>query len=157
MVVSTVIDVREDDAAVVDGGHVPAPSPTPSDTGGDLREPHHDGLYYQRCRWCRTPVFRRLLCPVCASTDFDREAGGGTGVVRRVISVDRSAGTPCTVALITMDEGYQVRSTVTGTPPQGVHTGARVRLAPETAHGHRKPVFRLCEDPYADHLPAAWR
>ncbi|GAA2408406.1 hypothetical protein GCM10010420_40920 [Streptomyces glaucosporus] len=156
MVSSTAIDVRESDTAAVGGG-LPAPSPAFPEAAGDPRTPGHDGLCFQRCRWCRTPVFRRLLCPVCASTDFDREPGGGTGVVRRVLSVDRSAGAPRTVVLITMDEGYQLRSAVTGTPPHAVHAGARVRLAPETARERRGPVFRLCEDRYADQPSAVWR
>lgn len=156
MVSSTAIDVRESDTAAVEGDRVPFPSPVSSKTAANAHGSGRDGLYFQRCRWCRTAVFRRLLCPVCASTDFDREPSRGTGVVRRVVSVDRSSGAPRTVALIAMDEGYQLRSTVTGTPPHAVHTGARVRLASETTRERREPVFRLCEDQYADQH-AGWR
>ncbi|HZG02497.1 MAG TPA: OB-fold domain-containing protein [Streptomyces sp.] len=176
MVFSPVIDARGNNGGVPGGNRGPSrahaapgtaraegsgtarPASVPEATrpaGGHL-DPGRDGLYFQRCRWCRTAVFRRLLCPVCASTSFDWEPSSGTGVIRRVLSVDRSTGTPRNVVMVTMDEGYQLRSTVIGTPPEAVCTGARVRLAPQATRERREPVFRLCDGPYADRLSAAW-
>lgn len=162
MALSTLVDTREGDTDLADG---PAPLRTPAapspahGTGGsspapapEPGEPAGDGLHFQRCRWCQTAFFRRLLCPVCASTAHDLEAGSGTGVIRRVLAPGR--GGPHSVAVITMDEGYQLRSAVVGARPEAVRTGARVRLAPEATRERREPVFRLCDDPYAGPPPA---
>ncbi|WP_398684211.1 zinc ribbon domain-containing protein [Streptomyces akebiae] len=53
--------------------------------GGPISDFDHAGrfgglkdgaLHFQRCRWCRTPVFRRVFCPACASDDLDLERSG---------------------------------------------------------------------------------
>ncbi len=54
-------------------------------------EPHtQEGLVYQVCRWCHTASFRKLLCPVCASSDLESEQSDGYGgVVVRSSVVNR--------------------------------------------------------------------
>lgn len=174
--VTPVIEIPDVETALTDGPAPPGAPPTASEpppTAGepgaaagepgaaaeDLRELSDGELQFQRCRWCRTAVFRRLLCPVCASSDFDRERSGGTGVVRHATIVGRSTGAPRAVALIAMDEGYRLRATVTvtGTPLDAIHTGARVRLSLDDTHASGELAFRLSDGPYAARPSTVWR
>ncbi|MCQ8193240.1 Zn-ribbon domain-containing OB-fold protein [Streptomyces rugosispiralis] len=104
-------------------------------------------LYFQRCHWCRTAVFRRLLCPVCASTDLAWELSCGIGVIRRVMAVGRSPGGQCALATINMDEGFWLCSRVIGMPPLTVRVGAPVCLTEGIESGPQALLFRLCETP----------
>lgn len=85
-------------------------------------------LYFQRCRWCHTSVFRRLLCPACGSTDFATERSGGIGVIHQVTVVGRSVGRPRAMAIIEMREGFRLRARVSAEPLQRAQVGAQVRL-----------------------------
>ncbi|WP_329568017.1 Zn-ribbon domain-containing OB-fold protein [Streptomyces sp. NBC_01361] len=84
-----------------------------------------DGLIFQRCTWCGTTMFRRLLCPVCRSTGLTpaRSAGEGTVLARRAV-------TPGTDDLwpVRMAEGFVVRCQVEG-PLHAIRPGVHVRLA----------------------------
>jgi uncharacterized OB-fold protein len=99
-------------------------------------------LYFQRCNWCRTAVFQRLLCPVCTSTDMSGERSEGVGVVRHVAVVGRSTGTPHALAIIEMSEGFRLRARVVAALPDTVRTGARVRLATDATPGVGELIFR---------------
>ncbi|MFJ8675750.1 Zn-ribbon domain-containing OB-fold protein [Streptomyces sp. NPDC093589] len=105
-------------------------------------------LHFQRCCWCGTPSFRRLLCPACGCTDLAWEPGIGTGVIRRV-TVGRNAGVPRPVAVIAMDEGYRLRARIIGAPPERIHQGALVRLATSAGLPPQELVFQLCDVSYA--------
>ncbi|GAA0570875.1 hypothetical protein GCM10010390_87640 [Streptomyces mordarskii] len=104
-------------------------------------------LYFQRCRWCRTAVFRRLLCPVCASTDLAWELSCGTGVIRHVLAMGRSSGRQCALATINMNEGFWLCSRVIGVPPLTVRAGAPVCLTEGIESGPQALLFRLSEPP----------
>ncbi|ATL81532.1 hypothetical protein SMALA_1297 [Streptomyces malaysiensis subsp. malaysiensis] len=104
-------------------------------------------LYFQRCRWCRTAVFRRLLCPVCASTDLSWELSCGIGVIRHVMAVGRSPGRQCALATINMPEGFWLCSRVIGVPPLILRVGAEVCLTEGIESGPQALLFRLCETP----------
>lgn len=106
-------------------------------------------LHFQRCRWCSTPSFRRLLCPACGSADLAWEPSTGTGVIRRVTVVGRNVGAPRPVAVIAMDEGFRLRSRIIGVAPERVHTGALVRLAMNEGPPSEELAFRLCEPSHA--------
>jgi uncharacterized OB-fold protein len=110
---------------------------------------HLDGLrdgelYFQRCSWCRTAVFRRLLCPICASTDLPWERSGGMGVVRHITVVGRSTGAPRALAIIEMSEGFRLRSRIIGVPPENVRVGALVRLTVDASHP-QELTFQPCD------------
>ncbi|MDQ1012127.1 putative OB-fold protein [Streptomyces sp. V4I23] len=108
-----------------------------------------DGLFFQRCAWCGTTTFRRLLCPVCRSSDLTpaRSAGEGTVLPRRAV-------TPGTEDLwpVRMTEGFVVRCRVEG-PLHAIRPGVRVRLcAPDSENARTDdrvdrlvPVVRLCD------------
>ncbi|MFF7181217.1 zinc ribbon domain-containing protein [Streptomyces sp. NPDC008121] len=98
-------------------------------------------LYFQRCRWCHTHTYQRLLCPTCGSTELAPERSDGEGVitVRRGFTAAQADLWP-----VHMTEGFVVRCRVDG-PPHAVRPGVRVRLSSagtEAAH----PVVRLCEE-----------
>ncbi|MFE4593193.1 Zn-ribbon domain-containing OB-fold protein [Streptomyces laurentii] len=103
-------------------------------------------LYFQRCRWCHTIAFQRLLCPTCGSTDLAPELSTGEGVisVRRGVSAAQSDLWP-----VHMAEGFVVRCRVDG-PPHAVRPGVRVRLAQDPVVPGRRPVVRLCEEATID-------
>lgn len=97
-------------------------------------------LTFQRCRWCRTPNYRRSLCRTCGSTDLAWERSAGKGVIVR-----RNSPAIHNTCLVTMDEGFSLVCRVTGTPPMLVVSGARVRVV-FAAEPLRQalPVVELC-------------
>ncbi|MFF5971272.1 Zn-ribbon domain-containing OB-fold protein [Streptomyces sp. NPDC012769] len=103
-------------------------------------------LYFQRCRWCHTTTFQRLLCPTCGSTDLAPELSAGEGVisVRRAFTAAQADLWP-----VHMAEGFVVRCRVDG-PPHAVRPGVRVRLAHDGSGQGRRPVVRLCEETALD-------
>ncbi|WP_392667546.1 zinc ribbon domain-containing protein [Streptomyces sp. LN785] len=116
------------------------------------------GLIHQRCRWCGTASFRRLLCPVCASSDMDTVRSEGVGVVVRSSVVHRYTEAARNESLVRLPEGFVFRCRVVGAAPHLVHVGARVRplaeseseSAPEVG---AEVVLELC-DPVGH---AEWR
>ncbi|MFF7777090.1 Zn-ribbon domain-containing OB-fold protein [Streptomyces tanashiensis] len=106
-------------------------------------------LYFQRCRWCKTPAFRRVLCPACASPDLELEPSEGTGIVSRSTVVRRN-DVPLTLFLIAMGEGFQLQGVVVGAARFAVHPGTCVALVADTADDARNLVFKLRRDPCSD-------
>ncbi|MBP8531736.1 Zn-ribbon domain-containing OB-fold protein [Streptomyces sp. MK37H] len=100
-------------------------------------------LYFQRCRWCHTSVFRRLLCPACGSTDMAEERSDGIGVIHHVTVVGRSVGKPRAMAIIDMHEGFRLRARVSAVPLTRACVGAQVRLGfgPQP----QEIAFQLCD------------
>jgi uncharacterized protein len=84
-------------------------------------------LTYQRCRWCGTPSFRRLMCPVCASSDLEAVQSEGPGVVVRTAVVHRNTPVARNESLIRFPEGFMFRCRVIGAEPHRVRVGTRVR------------------------------
>ncbi|MFH8371611.1 Zn-ribbon domain-containing OB-fold protein [Streptomyces sp. NPDC018031] len=157
----TVADIApfpiQDSLAVPDGDATDATVPQADGWPGQnyLDDLQRGELYFQRCRWCRTAVFHRLLCPICASPDMDWEHSSGTGVVRQATVVRRSNGSLRTVGVIDMAEGFRLRATLSGVTADRVRPGTVVRLDPHAARP-RELTFRLGEDAAGDRS-AAWR
>jgi uncharacterized OB-fold protein len=113
-------------------------------------EPHTpdgDTILFQRCTWCGTAMYHRLLCPVCQGGDLRTERSEGTGTVRHSTVVHRNTPAARTVSLIEMAEGFVVRGRVIG-PPIGIHSGDRVRLSTAKDPVRGEPVFQLVDEPY---------
>ncbi|MET9535505.1 MULTISPECIES: zinc ribbon domain-containing protein [unclassified Streptomyces] len=104
------------------------------------------GLVFQRCRWCQTASFRRLLCPVCASSDLESERSDGYGVVVRSGVVNRYTGAARNESLVRFPEGFVFRCRVVGAAPHLVHVGAQVRPVSDTGPDAGEVVFELCEE-----------
>ncbi|MGX2994409.1 Zn-ribbon domain-containing OB-fold protein [Streptomyces sp. JNUCC 64] len=105
------------------------------------------GLTYQRCRWCATPSFRRLICPVCSSSDLEPEHGTGEGVVIRSTVVHRYTRLARNESLIRFPEGFMFRCRVIGAEPHLVWVGARVRYVADadTDPTAGEVVVELCD------------
>ncbi|MFG2779723.1 Zn-ribbon domain-containing OB-fold protein [Streptomyces prunicolor] len=116
---------------------------------GVIDPPAADGatILFQRCTWCGTAMYHRLLCPVCQGGDLRTEHSEGTGTVRHSTVVHRNTPAARNVSLIEMAEGFVVRGRVIG-PPIGIHSGDRVRLSTAKDPVRGEPVFQLLDEPY---------
>jgi uncharacterized OB-fold protein len=94
------------------------------------------GLDYQRCRWCHTPSYRRLLCPTCASPDLDTAQSDGLGIVTRPPHSSQ------TEAVVQMSEGFTLQGRIVGGLRGSVYPGAQVRL---TGRPGEDSQFQLCD------------
>ncbi|MGY0021934.1 Zn-ribbon domain-containing OB-fold protein [Streptomyces sp. cg35] len=110
------------------------------------------GFAHQRCRWCGTASFRRLLCPVCASSDLETEHSAGPGIVVQSRVVHRGTGVARNESLVRFPEDFVVPCRIVGTAPHLVWVGATVRRARGVQGAHAdsgEVVFELC-DPAGD-------
>lgn len=122
-------------------------SPEQSPDRSADRRPDKDTIFFQRCGWCGTAMYHRLLCPVCRGSDLRTERSEGTGTVRHSTVVHRNSPAARNVSLIEMAEGFVVRGRVMG-PPIGIHSGDRVRLSTAKDPVRGEPVFQLVDEPY---------
>ncbi|MER7922424.1 MULTISPECIES: OB-fold domain-containing protein [unclassified Streptomyces] len=113
----------------------------------DAHTPDGETIHFQRCTWCGTAMYHRLLCPVCQGGDLRTERSEGTGTVRHSTTVHRNTPAARNVSLIEMAEGFVVRGRVIG-PPIGIHSGDRVRLSTAKDPVRGEPVFQLVDEPY---------
>jgi uncharacterized OB-fold protein len=111
-------------------------------------------LYFQRCRWCRTPAFRRVFCPVCASEVLDLERSAGTGVVGRSLVVRRN-GVPYNLSLVLMAEGFVLQGSVVGVECHAVRSGAWVSVNADADSPSWTVAFTLYGGPATRRQPAA--
>ncbi|CAL9342235.1 hypothetical protein SUDANB6_00293 [Streptomyces sp. enrichment culture] len=111
----------------------------------DPGAPDTEALVFQRCTWCGTAMYHRLLCPVCRGSDLRTERSNGTGTVRHSTVVHRNTPAARNVSLIEMAEGFVVRGRVMG-PPIGIHSGDRVRLSTARDPVRGEPVFQLVDE-----------
>ncbi|MEU7004917.1 OB-fold domain-containing protein [Nonomuraea sp. NPDC046570] len=85
-------------------------------------------IAYQTCAGCAGAVFPpRLLCPLCGSDRLDWAASEGHGTVYSATVIPRRDGEPYNVALIDLDEGFRMMSTVLGVFGGEPEIGLRVR------------------------------
>jgi hypothetical protein len=113
----------------------------------DPGAPDTDALLFQRCTWCGTATYHRLLCPVCQGSELRTERSAGTGTVRHSTVIHRNTPAARNVSLIEMAEGFVVRGRVMG-PPIGIHSGDRVRLSTAKDPVRSEPVFQLLDEPF---------
>ncbi|MEV7346385.1 zinc ribbon domain-containing protein [Streptomyces sp. NPDC093544] len=113
---------------------------TPNET------PAQNALLFQRCHWCGTAMYQRLLCPVCAGSDLRTEASAGAGIVRHSTVIHRNTPAARNVSLVEMTEGFTVQGRVMGLPV-GIHSGDRVQLATAQDAIRRQPVFQIVDAP----------
>ncbi|MFI2214976.1 Zn-ribbon domain-containing OB-fold protein [Streptomyces sp. NPDC020141] len=114
-------------------------------TGADSTAPQEAGLIYQRCRWCGTTSFRRLLCPVCAASDMESALSRSEGVVVRSAVVNRYTRVARNESLVRFPEGFMVRCRVVGTAPQLVWVGAKVRPVAGADPHEGEAVLEICD------------
>jgi uncharacterized OB-fold protein len=84
-------------------------------------------LHFQRCAACTAAVHPpRTLCPRCGATSLAWKETAAAGTVYSTTAVHTREET-YNVALVDLDEGYRVMTTVRGTEPDAVPIGARVQ------------------------------
>jgi uncharacterized OB-fold protein len=117
-----------------------------------LTEPYWEGcrsgeLRLQRCTACgNCQFYPRIACSHCGATDLAWQRASGRGhiasftVVRRGITQAYEA--PYVVALIDLEEGPRMMSTITGCDPESVRIGQPVSVAfEEWSEEVSLPVF----------------
>ncbi|WSB94868.1 zinc ribbon domain-containing protein [Streptomyces cellulosae] len=114
--------------------------------GPEGRSTDQEAMLFQRCTWCGTAMYHRLLCPVCQGSDLRTERSAGFGTVRHSTVLHRNTPAARNVSLIEMGEGFVVRGRVMG-PPIGIHSGDRVRLSAAEDPVRGEPVFQLVDEP----------
>ena len=107
-------------------------------------------LVLQRCGACGRHVFyARALCPHCHRDALEWVRAAGTGVVYSFTVVHRPASkafadrVPYVVALIDLDEGPRLLSTLRVSDPAQARVGQRVAVAFEDLGQVTLPVFEL--------------
>ncbi len=106
-----------------------------------------EAVFFQRCTWCGTAMYHRVLCPVCRGSELRTERSEGVGTVRHATVVNRNTPGARNVSLIEMAEGFVLRGRVMG-PLIGIHSGDRVRLSTAKDPVRGEPVFQLVDEPY---------
>ncbi|TYK44445.1 Zn-ribbon domain-containing OB-fold protein [Actinomadura decatromicini] len=97
-------------------------------------------LAYQRCDDCRAAVFHpRVTCPGCGSGRLAWRESAGLGTVYATSALVRRDADPYSVALVDLDEGFRMMSSVVGVPADAVRIGMRVRARVEPRDGDREP------------------
>jgi hypothetical protein len=122
-----------------------------------LTEPYWEGcrageLRLQRCSNCgKHQFYPRTLCSHCGGRELDWVAAAGGGriasftVVRRAIS--KAYQSPYVVALIDLDEGVRMMSTVIDAAPDTVRIGDAVTVDfAAWSDAISLPVFRLADN-----------
>ena len=84
-------------------------------------------LHFLSCRVCTSAIHPpRPMCPACGSGDLEWKESAGVGTVYSSTAV-RAREETYNVAVVDLDEGIRVMSTVAGVAPDAVPIGARVR------------------------------
>lgn len=127
----------------------PTPHPSPvSRPFWDACARHE--LVLQRCTSCSSAVFYpRPVCPACGSPQLDWVPATGYGtlhtytVARRATHRKLANRVPYVIAVVELDEGPRLTSTVVGTDPGDLAIGSRLQVDFEDGETVSFPVFRV--------------
>jgi len=131
----------------------PQPEGTPLPRPGPMTAPFWAGctrgeLLFQRCGRCGSAVFDPAIrCRRCGGADLIWERSAGHGAVYSWSTVWRpqvpAFRTPYAVAIVDLDEGYQMVSCLVGCEPDDIGVGMRVAVEFHPAGGDIVlPYFR---------------
>jgi uncharacterized protein len=105
-----------------------------------------DGLRLQRCRACgRVPSFPRVACPSCFAP-LEAFSASGRGRVRTYAVIRRThherffAHLPIVMALVELEEGVELISTIVGESRLDTSIAAPVAVA---RHGRWSPLVQF--------------
>jgi uncharacterized OB-fold protein len=128
-----------------------------------LSQPYWDGcrdgiLRLQQCTDCtRYQFYPRIICSHCGGNELQWQAASGRGalasftVVQRGISSAYTA--PYVVALVDLDEGPRMMSSVIDAAPGRLHVGARLTATFSAwSDDIVLPVFRLLDNEEGESL-----
>lgn len=139
----------------------PLPHPTPvSQTYWDGLKAHQVRL--QQCGACAHWIFYpRLHCPQCASRDLHWKTVSGQGTlytytVSRVPTLPEFTDEmPQLLAVITLDEGPHINTTLVGVAPEAIKVGQRMRPVFDERPGSTVLLrYTPVESSHADVIPA---
>ena len=90
-------------------------------------------LVFPRCGACEGAFFPpQLCCPRCRSRDWDWDVSRGAGTVYSHTVVPRAPqpgfDPPYVLAVVDLDEGFELMTNVVGTAPDDVRIGQRVQV-----------------------------
>jgi uncharacterized OB-fold protein len=127
----------------------PTPHPSPVTRPFWAACARHE-LVVQRCGDCSSAVFYpRPVCPVCGSSRLDWVPATGHGtlysytVARRATHRRLADRVPYVIAIVELDEGPRLTSTVVGTDPADLAIGLRLQVDFEDDETVSFPVFRV--------------
>jgi uncharacterized OB-fold protein len=105
-------------------------------------------LAYQHCRQCERAVFQpRVNCPHCGATQLQWRDSAGHGSVYAISEVIQKEGN-YNVALIDLDEGFRMMSTLIGVASAPIGQRVRARVEPANpATGDARVVFDVLAAP----------
>jgi uncharacterized protein len=116
----------------------PHPEGIPLPEPSLISQPFWDGcargeLMFQRCTNCHRPIFNPApICRWCTSNALEWEKSSGTGSIYSWSVVWRpqtqAFDTPYVVAIIDVDEGYQMIANIIGCEPEDVSDGMKVAV-----------------------------
>jgi uncharacterized OB-fold protein len=127
--------------------------PTPTNISRQFWEGcAHGKLLFQRCMSCQSPVFNpAIVCRSCGSTNLSWEESDGLGsiyswtVVWRAQTIDFRV--PYAPAIVTLDEGYHMLSSIIECDTRDLKIGLRVEVDfNEVGEGIWLPYFRPARD-----------
>jgi uncharacterized OB-fold protein len=129
---------------------VERPIPVPDAATAPYWSAANEGrLVLPRCTDCsRWHFYPRALCPHCSSDKLEWQSASGRGevysytVVHRAPSPAFAAEVPYVVAIVELEEGPHLMTSVTGCAPDAVSIGMPVRAAfRRVAEDTQLPVF----------------
>ncbi|MBN9098753.1 MAG: OB-fold domain-containing protein [Pseudonocardia sp.] len=107
-------------------------------------------LLLQRCAACAAAVFYpRSVCPACGSSELAWEPASGAGtlysytVARRPTHRKLADRVPYVIAIVELDEGPRLTSTVVGSDPDDLAIGGRLQVDFEDDENVSFPRFRV--------------
>lgn len=103
-------------------------------------------LVHPRCEECRTAFFPpQLVCPHCRATKWSWVESSGRGEIYSFSVVHRAPqpgfDPPYVIAVVDMDEGFELMTNIVGMVPGDVRIGQRVRVTWHEAGGAVLPMF----------------
>lgn len=120
--------------SVVDPTGTAKPLPVPTPTSAPFWEALNDErVVIQRCGNCESWVhYPRSRCPVCGADELSWHRVSGTGtlytftVARQATAPPFADEVPQLLAVVELDEGVRLSTTLVGVEPGGIEVGARV-------------------------------
>lgn len=128
---------------------LPAPDPATSEYWEGAK---HGELRLPKCRDCgKFHFYPRTLCPHCGSVNLEWKNCSGRGVVYSYTVVHRApspafeADVPYVVAVIALEEGPHLMSSIVNVPADRVRVGENVRVTFRNAGSGDEmlPMFEL--------------
>ena len=103
-------------------------------------------LAYQATPDGKAVFFPRVVAPG-SGDPLEWKTSAGLGTVYAITVISPREGQPYNVAMIEMDEGYRLMSTVLAADPTAVRIGQRVRGSVQAVEGaDPRPVFHLLDE-----------